>query len=400
VYTTTIVVGSISVLTPTLYINISQDGKDVILYWDPPSISDIDHYLIYRSVSQTDFDFNTVWVNTSKDKESGEPTSIPLRTMWNDTNAAYPGNMTNYKEQYYYVIRAVDNSGEVTRTSRTVGKWTKTFPQGISTFALPLEPLETMMIDNCLKDMNAKYIKWMDPVTHDWMIHGGIYVNDTTLEVGRGYEVEFASPTKYTFLGMPGSHILYRSGPFMGFDYSTEADSLDADVPNPISGDVVLTWTQPNDLNVVNYDVYRSTTRDGFDDGSAILIANLPRGIETYIDFGAAASEGQYYYMIVPLNSTNAEGASTYSIGVWTEEFLSQYDTIGIPLILDTFETADWYCDQIDNVVGINYYMDSVVGWGWHSTRMPQGAYDPVLLMTEGYQISTSNTTKFTFIGV
>jgi hypothetical protein len=66
------------------------------------------------------------------------------------------------------------------------------------------------------------------PGTHDWMIHGGIYVNDTTLEVGRGYEVEFGAPTKYTFLGMPGSHILYRYGSFKGFDYSTEADSLNA----------------------------------------------------------------------------------------------------------------------------------------------------------------------------
>jgi hypothetical protein len=162
---------------------------------------------------------------------------------------------------------------------------------------------------------------------------------------------------------------------------------------------VILTWDQPNDLSVVNYNVYRSTTRDGFDDGSAILMATLPRGAETYIDFGAAASEGKYYYMVVPLNSTNAEGASAYSIGVWTEEYLAQYDTIGIPLVLDTFERADWYCDQINNVVGINYYMNSVVGWSWHSTRMPAGAFDPILVMTEGYQISTIGATRFIFIG-
>jgi len=98
-------------------------------------------------------------------------------------------------------------------------------------------------------------------------------------------------------------------------------------------------------------------------------------------------------------NETITEGASTYSIGVWTADISAGYDTIGIPLLLASYETADWYCDQIDDAVGINYYIDSRLGWGWHSERMPAGAYDPTLLMIEGYQISTSIQTKYTFIG-
>ncbi|MEE9152440.1 MAG: hypothetical protein V3U20_11510, partial [Thermoplasmata archaeon] len=62
-------------------------------------------------------------------------------------------------------------------------------------------------------------------------------------------------------------------------------------------------------------------------------------------------------------------------------------------------ETADWYCDNIPDTVGINYFIYYQQRWGWHSTRMPAGAYDPILEMTEGYQISTSGPTKFTFIG-
>jgi Mg-chelatase subunit ChlD len=391
-------------LPPKLYIDILPNKNDISLYWDDPLSSATDRYLIYRSPTPTGFDFSSPWIDTSVNLDPLDPGGIAVgnRLSWNHTGAADPTNLLEYSEQWYYCIRSVNNMGEMSRTSRTVGKWTREFTQaGVSSFSLPLEPLETMTptADFFVNDMGANYIKWMDPGTHDWMIHGGIHVNDTPLEVGRGYEVEFGSSINYTFLGMPGSHIMYKSDSFMGFDYLTEADSLDAYVPNPISGDVILNWTQPSDINVVNYNVYRSTKRDGFDNGFMILLATLPRGTETYIDFGVAASEGQYYYMVVPLNGTGAEGASTYSIGVWTEEYLAQYDTIGIPLKLIVDETADWYCDNIPNTVGINYYIHSEQRWCWHSTRMPAGAYDPMLVMVEGYQISTTGPTRFTFIG-
>jgi hypothetical protein len=48
----------------------------------------------------------------------------------------------------------------------------------------------------------------------------------------------------------------------------------------------------------------------------------------------------------------------------------------------------------------MNYYMDSQQRWGWHSTVMPEGAFDFMVAMGEGYQISISSPTEFTFIGV
>jgi hypothetical protein len=151
---------------------------------------------------------------------------------------------------------------------------------------------------------------------------------------------------------------------------------------------------------VVNYNVYRSTTRDGFDDGLATLLDTIPVGTESYTDFGAAVSEGHYYYMIVPLNSTNVEGTSTYSIGVWTEEYISQYDTFGIPLKTGDVHSADWYCDNIPDTVGINFLHPEYGMWFWHSKTMPEGTFDTMVVMTEGYQISTSGATKYTFIGI
>ncbi len=392
---------------PKLYIDILPNKDDINLFWDEPLSPGTDHYLIYKATNPTGFDFSTPWVNTSSDIDLLDPSSTqwPDRRTWNHTGAADPLDLVEYAEQWYYCIRSVNPVGDRSYTSRTVGKWTREFTLGgVSTFSLPLEPLAIMntSADYYLIDMNADYIKWMDPGLHVWNKHGDGGVNDTQLDVGKGYEVKFGSPAKFTFMGMPGAMTRYNSGSYLGFDYNAEARDLDASV-NPATGDITLTWSAPSNPGTVQYHVYYSTTRDGFHGTRGVdytLLAALPVGTLTTIHFGAALPDTQYYYMVIPLNATDAEGATTYSIGVWTSGYLAQYDTLGIPLILDSYQTADWYCD-IGNVVGINYFIDSSQRWLWHSTRMPQGAFDPTLMMTEGYQISTTPAgTKYSFVGI
>jgi hypothetical protein len=390
---------------PNLYINTSSDKKDAVLYWDAPTQPGIEYYLIYRSKSQTDFDFTTVWKNTQIDKEPAESIPIPLRTTWNDTNAANPANATNYSQQYYYTIRAVNSKGDISRTSRTVGKWTKEFSQGVSSFSIPLEPFETITSDYYLWDMNATYLKWMDPSDHIWMKHGDGSVNNSILRLGEGYEVKFQNLMNYTFCGMPAAMINFDddSG-FSGFDFSSEAKSLDATV-SP-TGNVVLRWQEPAVMGSGDwYEVYYSNTRDGFFGTPGVHYVSLP-SINYGNDFtiisglGAHNPGSRLYFMLVPYNSLGTKGSGTYSKGIWTEEYLAEYDTIGIPLKMSWNESADWFCDNIPDSVGINYYIYPDQRWGWHSTRMPEGAFDPVILMTEGYQISTASATKFTFIGI
>jgi hypothetical protein len=405
-YSTSVTVNSVPVLPPILYINISYDKEDVVLYWEPPPTPETDHYLIYRSTSQIDFDFTDIWVNTSCDNESGEPGPNPLRTMWNHTMAAYPGG-ANYEEQYYYVIRAVNTLGKVSTTSRTVGKWTKLFPQGISTFSMPLEPIETLYTDDLTTDMTAEYIKYMDPTSRTWITHNFLdgTTNNVEMKLGEGYEVKFSGQTFYSFTGMPGAMILHDDNSF-GFDATPggEAASVTATV-NSTSGTITLNWTQPIDMTSGDqYYVLRSNIRDGFWGISGtdyLVLAILPFNTISYQDVGNATIGTQRYYMIIPVNiSTGQKGSSTYSIGVWTEEFLSQYDSFGIPLKMFENHTADWYCNEITDTVGINYFNISLQLWFWHSTRMPPGAFDPELEMTNGYQISTSSITKFHFVGV
>ncbi|ODS35444.1 MAG: hypothetical protein A7315_05585 [Candidatus Altiarchaeales archaeon WOR_SM1_79] len=232
------------------------------------------------------------------------------------------------------------------------------------------------------------------------------------MNVGEGYEVKFSNQTNYTFTGLPGAMIVYDddSG-FSGFDFATDAKSLVVSVePN---GDVNLTWQEPASMGVGDwYEVYYSNSRDGFFGGRsgyfpikgidyfpACAPVNFGNNTATHVYAGANNPGGRLYYIVVPFNASGVRGASTYSIGVSTEEYLSQYDTFGIPLKLSNYQTADWYCDNIPDTVGINYYIYSEQRWAWHSTRMPSGAYDPILLITEGCQISTSSDTKFIFIG-
>ncbi|UCE74671.1 MAG: hypothetical protein JSV56_02940, partial [Methanomassiliicoccales archaeon] len=347
-------------------------------------------------------------VNTLTDKEPGEPEPIPDRTMWNDTNAAFPGNITNYEEQYYYVMRAFNGQGEVSGTSRTVGKWTRIFPRGISTFSLPLEPLKPIWIDNLTTDMNADYIKYMDPVNHTWTQHdhGVGNINNTEVKMGEGFEVKFSDQTNFTFIGLPGTMISYDNDTgFIGFNASSEAKNLTIFLDS--NGNVTLTWQEPTSMNIGDwYEVYYSNKRDGFfgtlDEDYFLACSPIFFGNNTANHTGAQANDPgcRLYYIVVPFNASGVRGTGTYSVGIWTEEYLCEYDTIGIPLKMKENHTADWFCTQIPDSVGINYFNFSLQLWSWHSTRMPEGAFDPILVMTEGYQISTSNTTKFTFIGI
>jgi hypothetical protein len=223
------------------------------------------------------------------------------------------------------------------------------------------------------------------------------------LNVGEGYEVGFmerTSPTRYTFCGMPAAMIKYDEGSFSGFNYATEAASLRAMV-NPASGDVILDWNRPMAMTVGdNYKICRATTRDGFFDGSAVNIGFLPYGTEFWVDSGIAQPGTQFNYMIIPENSLGEEGTGTYSIGIWTKEFSSGYDSFGIPLKVKTMYPVHWYTENIHNSDGINYFNESEQRWIWHSKRMDHFIYDPIIEIGYGYQISSSTQTKFTFIGI
>jgi hypothetical protein len=396
-------------IPPTLSIEAIDDsgkssgkGNSIRLLWTQPAVDNIAYYMIYRCESQTGFDFSSPWVSTDDDEDNG---IIPKRSTWNDTYASKPGT-SNYRQEYYYIIRAVDADGNISGTSRTVGKWTKHFHGGLNTFSLPLEPLQTLDTEYYSTDMMAGYIKWMNS-NHKWVRHdsGECQEDNTNVVVGDSYEVMFTFPTAYTFCGMPGAMIIYDDFSF-GFDadpQNGDADSLSASVDS--WGTITLSWLRPANIGFEDrFYVFRSTKRDGFwgtigDDYEQI--ANLSSNICTHEDSQVATPGSEYYYMVVPVNLSSGEtGISSYSIGVWTAYYDSGYDTLSLPLKISSGNSADWYCEEIQNVVGINYFNIPYKIWVWHSKRMPMGVYDVDILMAEGYQISTNSQTRFSFIGI
>ncbi|UCE37283.1 MAG: lamin tail domain-containing protein [Thermoplasmata archaeon] len=379
-------------------------GTDHIrLEWTPPSSVNISHYLIFRAEDDpTAFDFSNPWANTLLDFDPVGLDYVDSRTSWNFTD-----DVTNAKE-IYYCVKTVNDIGWISTSSYTMGKWTRTFPQGVSTFSLPLAPLGTVppTADFYLNDMNASYIKWMNTTTRTWMKHGEGDFNDALLLMGEGYEVKFDAQTVYTFLGMPGAMIMHNEDAgFPGFNPDTNAKSITVTIE--ANGDVNITWQEPGGMGLGDaYELYCSNTRNGFfgEQGSDYTRVGIPVifGTNYAVHFGAGADAPgtQLYYIVVPINATGFKGTSTYSIGIWSEEILSEYDTFGIPLKTGIVETVDWWCENIPDTVGINYFDEQNQLWSWHSTRMPKGVYDPELEIGKGYQVSTANATKFIFVGV
>ncbi len=361
-------------------LDIEADEDDVLLFWTTPG-PNISHYLIYRAMDQREFNFTDPLYNTSTDVS-------PLRTNWTDAGAA---NATSPKE-YYYVVRAVDELGLKSITSNTAGKWTKKFPSGLSSFSLPLEPLTTHNVSWYANNMpNVTHIRWMDSSGH-WVTHDkgmGEGNNDIPVVLGRGYEISLTSSTTYTFTGYPASMIRYREG--YG-DSTSFRKSLSAHADG---SNVVLNWDLRTGAS--EYRIFRSEVRNGLHNLSLQPMASVPSSQNTWVDSDVLSSAGEYYYMVIPVDSQGRLGSSTYSVGVVTMQYRAGSDTFALPLGAEV-HSLDWYCDQISNVVGIAHMMKGY--WKLHAREMPENVYDADALQGEGYQISVDGaTTTHTFVG-
>ena len=356
-------------------------NTNIMLEWDPPNSSFLDHYLIYGSTDQREFDFSNPTYNTSGDPD-------PLSTNWTDIDAA--GSTAPI--DYYYVVRAVNLLGMRSITSNTAGKWTRSFDSGLNTFSLPLEPFENQNISNYAASIpNVNLVRWMDS-NGRWVNHYpsmGPGVNDSPAIMAEGYEISLASPTTYTFCGSPASMIRFQEG--LG-DSVTFRKSLSASIEG---NDVNLSWDVTAGAD--RYLVFRSIVRGGFHDSQLSPIANTT---ETYWkDPGIIGNQrSEYYYMVIPLDSKSEMGSSTYSIGVTTVILYGGSGTFALPVRPMENHTLHWYCDAIPDVTGMAYMISGL--WKYHAKAMPLGVYDVDVLQGEGYQISIDGpSSNLTLVG-
>jgi hypothetical protein len=372
--------------TIMLNTTLAANKNDIILNWSlSANRTSISHYLIYRSEDQNDFNFSEPWVDTYMEINPVSSVIDPLERFWMDEGAADSQN-PNFSEQYYYIVRAIDTCNCFwTAISNTAGKYTLEFDDGINTFSLPLKPPWSISLENLMNDMGASTISWLD-ANDNWQTYPE-NSNAPLAGMGKGYVVEFENPADFTFTGEPASMIRYTGG--FGFDRNMRND-ISASVDT--FGNVIVDWTPI--LDAEKYYVYRSNIRHGFftEEYDVFEIISPP-----FQDSGAAAIVGELYYMVVPYNSTQGEGSSTYSIGVITTEYHGN-EMIGLPLKpVWGVKYADWYVDQIPNALGI-VYLDSGI-WKAHFKEFPEGVYDTILEVGRGYEVSVYAKSLYTYIG-
>jgi hypothetical protein len=369
-------------LPPTSLKTNVDDSFNVRLDWVASKSPNVTHYLIYRSENQTDFDLSIPVYDTSSDPD-------PLRTNWTDTGAA----STVAPSEYYYIATAVNEQGLKSVTSNTAGKWTKQFNKGLNAFSLPLEPFEEKNISWYAYNIpNATYVRWIDP-SGRWVTYhrgNGSGNRGPVTEMGSSYETYLQDSSIFTFCGYPGSMIRFvedRVGDSISFRKSLKAVAQ--------NDDVILNWLGIE--NVSGYDVYRSYKRNGLHNLSLQPVAKVHSIRTSWRDGNILGGEGEYYYMVIPVNISGGLGSSTYSLGILTIEYRPGSDAFSQPLKTG-IHTLDWFCDNIPNVVGMVYLMFDV--WKFHAKEMPEGVYDVSVAQSEGFQISTDGTaTRFTFIG-
>jgi len=387
----------VTVLAPPLLpprLATTWDGANSVgLSWIAPPVLP-NHYLIFR-VTGDPRAFSTL------DAADAYATVSPPATSWTD-----PQPLGGPEERYYLVRSATLGDLDLSMTSNTAGVFVGTLNPGLTAISRPLEYFPwvdyTAAGPNGL-DTVAEYRVAFGASDIELLDAAGTWVPGGTqrLAVGEAYLVSRATPGRFVFTGLPGGMIRFEDYTFAGFDPATDARSL---LAAAIGDDVVLTFAQPPAIVplVDHYEVWRSTTRTGFFDGSAVLVGGgvvpAPAGFTvTVTDAAAVVANGEVYYMVVPLSASLGRGASSYSIGVWTRTFTGT-ETFGLPLRPDTLRPVSWYADAVPGALGIVWLTAAGV-WIPHFTEMPTGTYDVTAMLGAGFQIGVRSSVRFSFFG-
>jgi hypothetical protein len=313
----------------------------------------------------------------------------PLRTDWIDNGVLAPGS----SQEYYYVVRAVSTDGRTSVNSATAGIWNKTFTNGLNSFSLPLQPFDEKNISWFADTIpNVDFIRWMDSTGH-WITHYpsmGTGVNDVPARMGSAYEISVSQDVSFAFWGYPASMIRFHEG--LG-DSITFRNSLSAQIED---NDVNLSWESVSGAS--RYEIFRSENRDGLQN---LWLPSIANTTETHwIDPGVMGGlTSEYYYMVIPLDSSGETGSSTYSIGAMTFDYEAGLGTFALPVKPASLHSLDWYCDNIPGATGMAYMTFGM--WKFHAKEMPSGTYDALVQVSQGYQISIkeSQLGRLTFVG-
>jgi hypothetical protein len=169
-----------------------------------------------------------------------------------------------------------------------------------------------------------------------------------------------------------------------------------------IGDDVRLDWKPPSDTsNVSHYLIYRSEDQREFDFSNPVYnTSNDPFPLRTnWTDSWAATGlPPEYYYVTRTASIDGRKSVTSNTAGKWTKSFDRGLNTVSLPLEQFDTRNVSWYAENISNVDFIRW-MDSTGHWVTHYPSMGTGVNDTPTMMGEGYEISLSSITNFTFCG-
>ncbi|MHA2096985.1 MAG: sialidase family protein, partial [Candidatus Hodarchaeales archaeon] len=194
---------------PPTNLTIDIWGTNLILNWTTPQtgLSLVDYYLIYQVTDPEAFTFSDLEIIYNS---SG--TGNDLLTTWNDTTA-----LLDEANNYYYVVRAVYENGEIDTNENIVGKFVISLNQGWNLFSIPLS--QNTSISEVLKSIDGQYniIQWYDAKNGIWRSSpsGLININRTM-----GFWVHLRNKCNMSVVGaMPESTdiVLYEGWNLVGY---------------------------------------------------------------------------------------------------------------------------------------------------------------------------------------
>ena len=133
---------------PPTNLTIDIWGTNITLNWTTPQIglSPVDYYLVYRVTDSDSFTFSE-----SEIIYNSSGTGNDLLTTWNDTTA-----LLDESNNYYYVVRAVYENGEIDSNENIVGKFVIPLNRGWNLFSLPLVQ-DNSSVSEVLKSIDGNY---------------------------------------------------------------------------------------------------------------------------------------------------------------------------------------------------------------------------------------------------
>ncbi len=253
-------------------------------------------------------------------------------------------------------------------------------------------------------------------VYHNWIMYNGIQATDSSL--GSYWNDWYPSGGNHwsdyvgddLFKGMnqdiPGPDGLGDTPyyiPTMGVDwypfYSVPAPGVPRELTaKAVGADIVLTWRQSPMAD--SYLLYIADRQTEFDFSQHIKIGN----VTSWTIPGAASASGTKYYVMRSHNSTlNRSSATGNTAGKWTHEFPAGTSTFSLPLSpypWVNYSSVDWVGNLSAFSSSTGALSASYLGKGNWLSVPGDGNPDRTMILGEGYSVSFSASTNFTFTGL